>query len=220
MMVRFDNAPRGIPAGMSQQDYWSRKQYYAINCQVIADDRKIIYDVDCDWHGGVHDARMWRNSTAKQFVEQQRKYMMAGDSAYPISPVLMKPFSNQEAAANASKRLFNRRLCGLRTVMSENVYGIWKQRFPCLRHMRAHVRLAKKMIIATAILHNISILWGDDDPPPADDDEEEDSSDDDGSDDLVLTEHNVRPNSVRALGQLVREELRRQMPPRQRRGHP
>ncbi len=63
--------------------------------------------------------------------------------------------------------------------MSENVYRICKQWFPGL----THVRLAKKIIIAAAILHNILIMWGDEEPPLADN-----VKDDDGIDDLVLTE--------------------------------
>jgi hypothetical protein len=50
------------------------------------------------------------------------------------------------------------------------------------------MRLVNKITIATIILHNILIMWGDVEPP-ADDDE-----DDDGIDDLVLTERSVCPN--------------------------
>jgi len=34
MLVRFDGAPRDIPAGNVLQEYWCRKQFWAINCQV------------------------------------------------------------------------------------------------------------------------------------------------------------------------------------------
>jgi hypothetical protein len=137
-VVRFDNAPPGILAGISGLDYCSHKQHSSMNCQVIANDRKIICDRDCDQHDSAHNACMLRGSTAKQFLEQQRKYVMAGDSAYPISLVLLKPYAKQEGAANSFKRLFNCRLCGLKTAMSENVYSVWKQLLPCLRHMQAH----------------------------------------------------------------------------------
>jgi hypothetical protein len=132
--------------------------------QVVANDEKIIYDVDCDWPGCAHDARIWRRSAAKHVLEQQALYFIAGDSAYPIGPILMKPFSTAEAAVDETKRLFNQRLSGLRTVMTENVYGVWKRRFPCLREMRNHLPTAKKIIVATAILHNLSIFWNDEVP--------------------------------------------------------
>ena len=34
VVVRFDYKPRGIPPGNVAQDYWNRKNCYAINCQV------------------------------------------------------------------------------------------------------------------------------------------------------------------------------------------
>ena len=38
---------------------------------------------------------------------------------------------------------------------------MWKQRFPCLRNLLRHYYKAKKTIIATAVLHNLSIHWND-----------------------------------------------------------
>ena len=38
---------------------------------------------------------------------------------------------------------------------------MWKQRFPCLRNLLRHYHKAKKTIIATAVLHNLSIHWND-----------------------------------------------------------
>ena len=66
MLVRFDGAPRSIPRGLVLQDYWCRKQFYALNCQVICNDRRLILDLDVGWHGSAHDARVWRRSLAKR----------------------------------------------------------------------------------------------------------------------------------------------------------
>ena len=96
-------------------------------------------------------------------------YLLAGDSAYPISPVLVKPYNNREALNDDLMHLFNTRLSALRTVMSENVFAMWKRRFPILRMMRAHFDAARIIIIATAILHNIGIRMGD---AEAEDDDE------------------------------------------------
>jgi hypothetical protein len=87
-------------------------------------------------------------------------YLIAGDSAYPISPVLVKPYNNREELNNALNKLFNQRLSAIRTIMSENVFAMWKRRFPILRMMRAHFHAARIIIIATAILHNIGIRMG------------------------------------------------------------
>ncbi len=108
-------------------------------------------------------------SEAKQYLEQEEHvFLLAGDSDYPISENLMKPYTNAEATGHARKHLFNKRLSGLRTVMSENVYAVWKKRFPCLRYMRCHHRLAKKIIVATAILHNIAVRWNAEEPEELD----------------------------------------------------
>jgi hypothetical protein len=69
-------------------------------------------------------------------------------------------YSHREAGENALMRLFNARLSGLRTVMSENIFGIWKNRFPVLRMLRTHFPTSKDIILATAILHNIAMRLG------------------------------------------------------------
>jgi hypothetical protein len=122
----------------------------------------VIYDIDNSWPGSTNDARIWRTSAAKVYLEEeqgQHFYLLAGDAAYPISGVLIKPYSVAEAGRNHRKRLFNQRLSGLRTAMTENVYGVWKRRFPCLDLLRCHLPLAQDIILATAVLHNISIRW-------------------------------------------------------------
>ena len=89
--------------------------------------------------------------------------------------MLIKPYGTAEAGNNRRKRLFNSRLSGLRTVMSENQFGVWKRRFPILKGLRTHFELSQKIVVATAILFNFGRMLNDD--PPEDDDEEE--SDDD-----------------------------------------
>jgi hypothetical protein len=59
MMARFEDAPRGLPPGVRRQDWWCRKCFYAINCQIVCNDQHLICDVDCDWPGNTHDARIW-----------------------------------------------------------------------------------------------------------------------------------------------------------------
>jgi hypothetical protein len=112
----------------------ARKGFYGINTMVIANDTKRICSLDVAWHGAAHDARVWRHSFARDEV-MKRRYYLAGDSAYPISDHLIKPYSVNKALRDPRRRLFNTRLCGLRTEMSENVYGMWKRRFPVLRNL-------------------------------------------------------------------------------------
>ena len=124
----------------------------------------MIYDINVDWVGSTHDARVWKNSPVKRVIERQRRFLLAGDSGYPISDNLIVPFRNAEALANRRFRQFNQRLSGLRTVCTENIYGIIKRRFPLLTRLRCNHSRARKIIVAIAILHNISIRWNDDEP--------------------------------------------------------
>jgi hypothetical protein len=104
----------------------------------------LIYDIDNSWPGSTNDARIWRTSEVKEYLEQAgTTYFIAGDSAYPISTLLVKPYSVDEAGRDNSKLLFNQRLSGLRTAMTENVYGVWKKRMACLNQLRCHLPLAQ-----------------------------------------------------------------------------
>ena len=85
----------------------------------MANDDRFL-DIDVGWPGGTHDSRVWARSDVKLYIEEQRRFLIAGDSGYPISEVLIKPYSTAEAGNNRRKRIFNSKLSGLRTVMSEN----------------------------------------------------------------------------------------------------
>ena len=194
MQVRFQK---------HEQQFWCRKQFYSINVQVVAGDR-FIYDLDCRWPGSTHDSRIWNRSQVKAYLEQQRRFLLAGDSGYPISEILIKPYTTVESGQDRTKRLFNRRLSGLRTVMSENIYGVWKRRFPILKSMRTDFLLSQRIIVATAVLFNIGRLWGEEE----DDDEERDGDDEpDGEmDQVVVLEGD--PGTVRVRGQVERDRLK------------
>ncbi len=186
---------------------------YAINVQIVGNDRHLIHDINVDWQGATNDARVLKKSPVKQVIERQRRYLLAGDSAYAISENLITPFRNAEALANPCKQKFNGRLSGLRTVCTENIYRILKRRFPELTKLRCSHRRARKIIVGIAILHNISILWNDDDPvggiAPAEDpfgpvvpEQEYEIVEDDGE-----------PAVVRTRDQQLREQLCLNMPP-------
>jgi len=136
-----------------------RKQFYSINVQVIGDGSLLIRDLDIRWAGSTHDARIWRNSSAKVILEQQTQFQIVGDSAYPISRTLIKPFKDTPTRQH---RHFNKALTALRTVCTENLIGIWKRRFPCLRMgLRTKLSKAFKVIRATGVLHNLAVVLND-----------------------------------------------------------
>ena len=57
--------------GMHPQDWWGRKQFYAMNGQCVGDFSKKIRNVVAKWSASTLDARVWRNSQAKTNIEIQ-----------------------------------------------------------------------------------------------------------------------------------------------------
>jgi hypothetical protein len=54
---------------------------------------------------------------------------------------------------------------GIRTIMTENIIGLWKRKFPNLKlGIRTKVSFACDIIVATAVLHNLAVRWNEPDP--------------------------------------------------------
>jgi hypothetical protein len=206
VQIRFEGAPRKIPANKTTQMYWSRKQCHSINAQVVVNDRYIC-DLDVGWPGSTHDARIWNRSEVKRHIEHQRRFLVAADSGYRISENLVKPYPTAESANDRRKALFNRRLSGLRTVMTENLYGVWKRRFPILKALRTDYELSQKIVVASAVLFNLARMWQDEDfneeiNDPGSDDEEG----------FIVVEDAAPVRTVRLRGQVLRDQLKDLMP--------
>jgi len=168
VLMKFEEKPRRIPVGTVAQDFFSRKFCYGLNIQVLGNDEHLILDIVADWQGANHDARIWENSMVKRTVERQREFLIAGDSGYPGSDVLVKPYPNRDALLDPRKAEFNTRLSRLRTVCTENIFGIMKRKFPILKSLRCHYGRARRVIYACTVLHNLSVQWRMEDDADAD----------------------------------------------------
>lgn len=175
VQVRFEEKPRDIPDGWDPQRFYGRKLFYSVNVQAVCNQDRFL-NLDVNSPGRTHDAWTWANTPIRGFFEQQNRFMIAGDSAYPISESLMKPYRPEVAVLDPTRRqvVFNNRLNAIRTRMTENIFGRWKRRFPILKGMRVHLPAARRIMIATAVLHNMAVLWRDEDPEH---EEEEDPQD-------------------------------------------
>ena len=91
-------------------------------------------DVDASWPGKVHDARIWRNSAAYRTLSTgvSGRCLLIGDSAYTLSPFLMKPFPAAQTATDPAKKAFNDVLTSDRSTI-EHSFGQVKSRFQMLR---------------------------------------------------------------------------------------
>ena len=79
--VQLTNAPsrnRVLVTGHHPQDYWSRRQKYAINVQIVGCAFGRIRHVVAGWPGSTHDSRVWRTSSACAAIETQNEFGIAG----------------------------------------------------------------------------------------------------------------------------------------------
>ena len=98
------NAP-----SQNHEDYLKRKQHYSVNLQAIVDANLKFILATVGYPGSIHDARVLKLSGLYDFVENEQILsssirnisetdvgpLLAGDSAYPLSTWLMKPFSDK-----------------------------------------------------------------------------------------------------------------------------
>ena len=166
--------------------------------QIISNETKKICNVVSRWAGSTHDARVWNNSNAKVWLEQQERFLMCGDSAYPISPKLLKPYFRP---VDPQKKRFNHLLSGIRTVCTENVIALLKLRFPALKlGLRTKLMNACDDVVAMVVLHNLALIWGEPDPQPTHNPDPDEM-------DLVarVDPPNQNPLAIRAAGQQKRD---------------
>ena len=96
-----------LPPTMNHTDYYNRKGFYSVNVQAVVDHNLLFTDLYIGWPGNVHDARVLVNSalysrcSSKEWLKgdtvrvgnSQLPTFLIGDSAYPLLPWLLKPFS-------------------------------------------------------------------------------------------------------------------------------
>ena len=89
--------------------------------------------------------------------------ILLGDSGYALEAYLMVPFLNP---ATPAQERFNNSLVKTR-VFIEQVNGIVKNRFPCLRYLCLTPQWAVQVTVTSCVLHNVALELGDmmDAPP-------------------------------------------------------
>jgi len=148
--------------------YFDRKKNYSIAMQAVVDSQGLFLDIDVGWPGSVHDARIWQNSPYLRFMNElmddlhtqypDERWVVLGDSAYPLSVWLMKPYAIENDAERLS---FNTALAKARVAV-EHAFGRLKQRWRRLKLLdAAYVDSAVQWIHACVILHNFCEMRGD-----------------------------------------------------------
>ena len=133
----------------------NRKGFNSLNILATGGSDKLLYDLVVNAPGSFHDAAIYQMSGVKPYMESRfPRHICLGDSAFPISDVLITPYSTAESNDDRNKALFNGKLFRARSEMTENIYVIWKLRFP-IRWLNVKLKNAYEIIIATKILHNL-----------------------------------------------------------------
>ena len=158
--------------------------------QGVADASFEFLDVSTGYPGSIHYARIlrlsklqreinqgaWLNAPSNRIGGSEVRPLLVGDSAYPLSVWLMKPFK-QTPTLTESQLRFNRAHSQSRVVI-EQTFGILKGRWRCLyKPLEEKTSRVPTTIKACCALHNICIDVGDPSAiDPVEDDNEMDQS--------------------------------------------
>ena len=153
---------------LNHTDYFNRKGWYSMLVQAVVDHEYLLRDICVGWPGSVHDARVFVNSllykritednildsSGRTILGRNIPICIVGDSAYPIQPWLMKPFTDDSTLTHQQKH-FNYRLSRAR-IVAECAFGHLKARWRRLSKRNDMITdHIPTIITATCILHNI-----------------------------------------------------------------
>ncbi|XP_067204480.1 putative nuclease HARBI1 [Linepithema humile] len=178
----------------------NRKGYFSLNVQIIVGPRTEILDIVPEWPGSQHDSRIFQNSRIyMRYRQGQLDGMLVGDAGYPALPFLLTPISNPTTDEQERYNIIHRRT----RIIVERTFGMWKRRFPCLsKGLTTKLSTSTTIIVACAVLHNLSLIFNnklDDD----DDDEELENANNEVSE--------IQPHWQPGDGFLVRNALIEQL---------
>lgn len=151
--------PIRCPSGQDEYLYVCRKGYHAMNCQGICDSEMLFLNLVAKWPGSTADAHIFNNSSVCEMLitGQIPEGWLLGDSAYGNTKYLLTPLLNPVTRA---EERYTRSHKKTRSII-ERAFGMWKCRFLCLHKYAGQILLAPrkavKVILATAVLHNIAM---------------------------------------------------------------
>ena len=162
------------PGGLeSCKEYHNFKNFYSIVLMALVDSHYRFVWGSCGYPGNSHDSiifkstELWSNiesgnvlpSIGKKIAKQTVPPLIVGDSAFPIAPWLMKPYT--DAVLSPKQRYFNYRLSRARMV-TEGAYGQLKGRWRVLlRKCESSAENVRTFALACMVLHNVCLAMGD-----------------------------------------------------------
>ena len=184
--------------GEDEPAYICRKNFPAINCQVVVGPDGEFRDAVIKYPGSCHDAFIFNNSTLKGILEQDPgQGFLLGDSGYALSPTLLTPFANPSTPPEVK---YNKIHSSVRSAVERSI-GKLKNRWRCLHKSGGALQYEPSkccLVIHTCILlENLCISLGLEDP------EIDDEEDDESRDPVLDGQH---PNQTR-IGAQKRTEV-------------
>ncbi|KAL5537693.1 hypothetical protein UlMin_045159 [Ulmus minor] len=157
-------------------NYKCRYGYPSVLLQVVADHKKIFWDVCVKAPGGTDDATHFRDSLLHNRLasgdivwekvinvrgNHVRPYIV-GDWCFPLMPFLLTPFSSNGMGTPA-QNLFDGMLMKGRSVVVEAI-GLLKGRWKILQDLNVGLNHAPQTIVACCVLHNMCQIANEPEP--------------------------------------------------------
>ncbi|XP_069705672.1 putative nuclease HARBI1 [Periplaneta americana] len=141
--------------GDHAESFRNRKNYFSLNVQAVAGPEGQFLDIVSSWAGSEHNSRIFQNSRLYvRYVQGEFTGCLLGDAGYSCQRILLTPLLNPVTPAD---HRYNRAHKRTRCVV-ERMFGVWKKRFPCLSvGLRNKLENAPNIIVACAVLHNLSL---------------------------------------------------------------
>ncbi|XP_010315266.1 protein ANTAGONIST OF LIKE HETEROCHROMATIN PROTEIN 1 [Solanum lycopersicum] len=147
--------------------YYSRYGFPSVLLQVVADHKKIFWDVCVKAPGGFDDATHFRDSLLYNRLisgdivwdkgvnvrgEHVRPYIV-GDWCFPLLSFLLTPFSGNRTGSPAENAYDEALFKGRKMV--EEAIGLLKGRWKILQNLNVGLSHAPQTIVACCVLHNL-----------------------------------------------------------------
>uniref|UniRef100_A0A8C7L3E7 DDE Tnp4 domain-containing protein n=1 Tax=Oncorhynchus kisutch TaxID=8019 RepID=A0A8C7L3E7_ONCKI len=142
------------PGGENGELFCNRKGYCSINVQAVCDDKGQLTNIVARWPGSTHDSRIFDNSHLCAMLERGAyEGHLLGDNEYACRGCLMTPLLNPQTPEERECNTSHIPVRGL----IENVFGVWKKRFPCLEGLRTKMDTTLTIIIAVAVEEDLPV---------------------------------------------------------------
>jgi hypothetical protein len=161
------HVPIESPGGQDAELFRNRKGFFSLNVQAIVDSTGKFNDIVVRWPGATNDSTIFNNSRiCQRFENNEFDGLLIGDSGYACRNYLLTPILNP---TTPGQRRYNYSHIATRGIV-ERTFGRWKKRFRCLlTPLRLALETSQNVIVATACLHNMSIMQRIPEPPEIND---------------------------------------------------